>query len=70
MQNIWLKIQFFMIELNILNHFAGDYVMKGEICVQDISSPDHITDVLTKPLGTYKLQYLRVELMVLPRTSI
>jgi hypothetical protein len=48
--------------IEIKYFFIRDKVHKGEVILQYISTDEHTTDILTKPLSKIKFTYLRDKL--------
>jgi hypothetical protein len=48
--------------IEIKYYFICDNVQKGEVILQYISTDEHTTDILTKPLSKIKFAYLRDKL--------
>jgi hypothetical protein len=56
--------------IEIIYHFIGDRVQKGNMKLQYISTYEKIADILTKPLVKGKFVYFRQKLGVVENTSL
>jgi hypothetical protein len=56
--------------IEILYHFIQDYVQRGEVELQYISTDEHVADILTKSLCKGKFVFLRDKIGVVSNTFL
>jgi hypothetical protein len=56
--------------IEIHYHFIRDYVQRGEVELQYISTDEHVADILNKALGKGKFVFFRDKLGVVSNTFL
>jgi hypothetical protein len=56
--------------IEICYHFIHDYVQRGEVELQYISTEEKVADILTKALGRAKFVFFRDKLGVMSNTFL
>ena len=54
----------------IRHHFLHDYVLKGDISIDHVSTEDQLADIFTKPLDEKRFSKLRCELNILESSDV